>query len=175
MGLARSSFRALAGTLTSNTNPNQTPTHVEIQQGAVGVDCRGADNGGIDTELPGLLDGAGFDDAAAVSSTLGTPPSMPMPRLMRKAHSVSIKPLMAALEGLTFDTAKEQVTLRPEAHQAICDVNFIRIKTSDAELTMDVNDYARPDVEIAEFVRYDGASVIEAPGPGKAMIYRSRG
>lgn len=94
---------------------------------------------------------------------------------MRRAGSALTTPMIAALEGLTFDTANGSVTLRPEDHQAICDVNFIRIKASTAELTMDVNDYARPDVEIAEFVRYDGASVIEAPGPGSPVTYRSRG
>ncbi len=94
---------------------------------------------------------------------------------MRRAGTVLTTPMIAALEGLTFDTAKGRVTLRPEDHQAICDVNFIRIKASAAELTMDVNDYARPDVEIAEFVRYDGGSVIEAPGPGSAVIHRSQG
>lgn len=94
---------------------------------------------------------------------------------IRRARSVATKPVIAALEGLTFDTAKGRVTLRPEDHQAICDVNFIRIKASNAEPTMDVNDYARPDVEVAEFVRYDGASVIEAPAPGRALIYRPHG
>ncbi len=93
---------------------------------------------------------------------------------MRRARSASTKLVITALEGLTFDTAKGRVTLRPEDHQAICDVNFIRIKASNVEPTMDVNDYSRPDVEIAEFVRYDGASVIEAPAPGRPLIYRSQ-
>ncbi len=90
---------------------------------------------------------------------------------IRKAGGTDTKPVVAALEGLTFDTAKGKVTLRPEDHQAICDVNFIRIKASEVEPTMDILDYSRSDVEVAEFVRYDGASVIEPPTPGKAVVY----
>ena len=90
---------------------------------------------------------------------------------IRKAGDTDTKPVTAALEGLTFDTAKGKVTLRAQDHQAICDVNFIRIKSSEAEATMDILDYSRPDVEVVEFVRYDGADVIEPPTPGKAVTY----
>ena len=93
---------------------------------------------------------------------------------IRKAGSTETKPVIAALEGLTFDTAKGPVTLRPEDHQAICDVNFIRIKASEVEPTMDILDYSRPDVGVVEFVRYDGASVIEPPTPGKPVVYLSK-
>lgn len=92
---------------------------------------------------------------------------------IRKARSTETKPVIAALEGLTFDTAKGKVTLRAEDHQAICDVNFIRIKASNAEPTLDAIDYARADIEVAEFVRYDGASVIEPTAPGKPVSYRT--
>ncbi len=90
---------------------------------------------------------------------------------IRKVGNTNTRPVIAALEGLTFDTAKGSVTLRPEDHQAICDVNFIRIKALEVEPTMDILDYSRPDVEVAEFVRYDGASVIEPPTPGKPIVY----
>jgi branched-chain amino acid transport system substrate-binding protein len=93
---------------------------------------------------------------------------------IRKAGNTDTKPVIAALEGLTFDTAKGRVTLRREDHQAICDVNFIRIKASEAEPTMDILDYSRPDIEVAEFVRYDGASVIEPPTPGQPVVYLSK-
>lgn len=93
---------------------------------------------------------------------------------IRKAGNTDTKPVIAALEGLTFETAKGTVTLRPEDHQAICDVNFIRIKASEAEPTMDILDYSRPDIEVAEFVRYDGASVIEPPTPGRPVVYLSK-
>jgi len=92
---------------------------------------------------------------------------------MRKARSTETKPVIAALEGLTFDTAKGKVALRAEDHQAICDVNSIRIKASNAEPTLDAIDYARADIEVAEFVRYDGASVIEPAAPGKPVSCRT--
>ena len=91
-----------------------------------------------------------------------------------KAGNTDTKSVIAALEGLTFETAKGKVTLRPEDHQAICDVNFIRIKASAVEPTMDILDYSRPDIEVAEFVRYDGASVIEPPTPGQPVVYPSK-
>lgn len=93
---------------------------------------------------------------------------------IRKTGNTDTRAVIAALEGLTFDTAKGKVTLRPEDHQAICDVNFIRIKASVMEPTMEILDYSRPDVEVAEFVRYDGASVIEPPTPGKPVVYPSK-
>ena len=89
-----------------------------------------------------------------------------------KAGSTETPALIKALEGLTFDTAKGEVTFRPEDHQAICDVNFIRIRNAPQSLTMDINDGERPDIEVAEFVRYDGSQVIEAPTPGKKLVYR---
>jgi branched-chain amino acid transport system substrate-binding protein len=67
--------------------------------------------------------------------------------------------LIAALSGLSLDTAKGRVTLRAQDHQAICDINFVRIRQMDGE----------PGFEVSEFVRVDGASVIEPPAPGVAI------
>ena len=89
-----------------------------------------------------------------------------------KAGSTETPAVIKALEGLTFDTAKGRVMFRPEDHQAICDVNFIRIKNSPQSLTMDINDGGRPDIEVAEFVRYDGSQVIEPASPGQKLVYR---
>jgi len=92
---------------------------------------------------------------------------------IRAAKSTETMPVIKALEGLSFDTAKGRATFRPEDHQAICDVNFVRMKSSTVEPTLDAVDYVRPDVEVAEFVRYDGASVIEKPTPGYAAPHRA--
>jgi branched-chain amino acid transport system substrate-binding protein len=94
---------------------------------------------------------------------------------IRKAGAADTGAVTKALLGLTFDTAKGKVTFRPEDHQAICDVNFIRIKSSDVAMPMEINDTDRPDVEVSEFVRLDGASVIETPTPGEPLTYRFPG
>jgi branched-chain amino acid transport system substrate-binding protein len=78
---------------------------------------------------------------------------------IEKAGDTATDKVIAALAGLSFDTAKGRVTLRAEDHQAICDVNFVRIKRMDGE----------PGFEVAEFVRDDGANVIEPPAPGKPI------
>jgi len=93
---------------------------------------------------------------------------------IRKARATDTAPVISALRGLTFDTAKGPVTLRREDNQAVCDVNFIRIR-SGAEAGLGNMDGARADVEVAEFVRYDGADVIEPPSPGRRVTYRGQG
>ena len=89
---------------------------------------------------------------------------------LQKAKTTETKPLITALEGIKFDTAKGPVTLRAEDHQAICDVNFIRIKSSE-DRPMGMIDDQRADIEVAGFVRYDGAAVIEPPEPGRALRF----
>ena len=89
-----------------------------------------------------------------------------------KARSTDTAAIIPALAGLRFDTAKGPVTFRKEDHQAICDLNFIRMKSSTAAIGMDIGDGHRADIEVAEFVRLDGASMIEPPTPGQALAYR---
>ena len=91
---------------------------------------------------------------------------------IEKAGSTETPDVSNALKGLTFDTAKGKVTFRPEDHQAICDVNFIRIKHAEQKMTMDISDGRRPDIEVAEFVRLDGLAVIEPATPGQKLVYR---
>jgi branched-chain amino acid transport system substrate-binding protein len=81
---------------------------------------------------------------------------------VRKAGSTDSAAVIAAMEGMTFDTAKGPVTFRKEDHQAICDVNFVRFETAQEA----------PGWKVAEFVRYPGADVIEPPTPGKPVAYR---
>ena len=90
---------------------------------------------------------------------------------IRKAGSIETQAVIDSLEGLTFDTAKGNVTLRRQDHQAVCDINFVRMKSSAEPLAMDINDGERSDIEVAEFIRYNGADVIEAPNPGKKMLF----
>ncbi len=84
---------------------------------------------------------------------------------IKKAGSTDTMPVIEALEGLTFDTAKGSVTFRKEDHQAICDVNILHLAPSDAD----------PGFKVAEFIRIDGHYVIEPATPGKAISYRSNG
>ena len=90
-----------------------------------------------------------------------------------KAGGTETAKIIPALQGMTFDTAKGPVTFRPEDHQAICDVNFVKIKPSSGAPDLDMIDFARSDIEVAEFIRYDGASVIEPPSPGKALQHHA--
>ena len=91
---------------------------------------------------------------------------------IEKAGTTETPAIIKALEGLTFGTAKGRVTFRPEDHQAVCDVNFIRIKHVEQGLTMDINEGERPDIEVSEFIRLDGSDVIEPPSPGRKLAYR---
>ena len=95
-------------------------------------------------------------------------------KAVRLAGSSETKPVIKALEGMMLDTAKGTLTFRAQDHQAVCDVDFVRIK-SGPELGMDVLDGTRSDVEVAEFVRYNGADVIEPAAPGRAISYRVNG
>ena len=84
---------------------------------------------------------------------------------VRKAGSTDSAAVVAAMTGMTFDTAKGPVTFRKDDNQAICDVNFVRFEATDAE----------PGWKVAEFVRVPGADVIEPPTPGQPLAYRVKG
>lgn len=81
---------------------------------------------------------------------------------IEKAGSTETADVIAALEGLSLNTDKGMRTLRKEDHQAICDVNIYSFKPADNERGWDV----------AEFVKIDGATVIDAPTPGKPMQFK---
>ena len=90
-----------------------------------------------------------------------------------KARSTETAAVIAAMQGMTLDTAKGPVTFRAEDHQAVCDVNFVRIKRPSNASDLDMVDSTRSDIEIAEFIRYPGASVIEPPSPGKPIVHHA--
>ena len=81
---------------------------------------------------------------------------------IRKTSGTDTKALVAAMEGMTFDTAKGKRTFRPEDHQAICDVNIIEVAPASNDRGWDV----------VNFVRIDGKDVIETPTPGAPVTYR---
>ena len=90
-----------------------------------------------------------------------------------KVRSTETAAVIAALQGMTFETAKGPVTFRREDHQAVCDVNFVRIKRSSDKSDVGMVDFTRPDIEVAEFIRYAGASVIEPPSPGQPLAHHA--
>ena len=90
-----------------------------------------------------------------------------------KAGGTETDRVIPALQGMTFETAKGPVTFRAEDHQAVCDVNFVRIKPSSAPPSMDMVDFIRSDIEVAEFIRYRGADVIEPASPGKPLSHHA--
>lgn len=81
---------------------------------------------------------------------------------IEKAGGADAAAVVKALEGLSFDTAKGRRTFRKEDHQAILDVNFVKFDLDGSEAGWKVGD----------FVRVDGAEVIEPPTPGKAVEFK---
>lgn len=82
-------------------------------------------------------------------------------RAIAKAGKTDAAAVVQALEGLSFDTAKGRRTFRKEDHQAILDVNFIKVDPDNSELGW----------KVADFVRIPGAEVIEPPSPGKPIQF----
>ena len=78
---------------------------------------------------------------------------------LKACGDVASAKVIDGLCGLSFDSAKGRVTLRKEDHQAICEVNFVRIRQLNGE----------PGFQVEEFVRFDGNSVIEPPTPGQPI------
>lgn len=80
---------------------------------------------------------------------------------IKKAGSTDANAVIAAMEGMTFDSAKGTRTFRKEDHQAILDVNFIEIGPREAE----------PGWEVKNFVKIPGADVIAPPSPGQPVKF----
>ncbi len=78
---------------------------------------------------------------------------------IRTARATDPAPVIPALHGLTFETANGSMTLRRADNQAVCDVNFVRIR-SGLEAGLGHMDGSSPDVEVADSERHDGAEVI---------------
>ena len=76
---------------------------------------------------------------------------------LKKAGSTDTEKLIAAMEGMTFDTPKGPMTFRKEDHQALQDMYHFRIK-KDAK-----------DNDVLELVRHIPAKGDAAPGPQQAL------
>lgn len=76
--------------------------------------------------------------------------------------STSTDDLIPSLEGMTWETPTGEREIRAEDHQAIKDVNFIRVR-GDAD--------AKEGFEVVESKVLPGADLIEPATPGKAIDY----
>jgi branched-chain amino acid transport system substrate-binding protein len=81
---------------------------------------------------------------------------------IRNAKSTATDAVIAAMEGMSFDTVKGKRTFRKEDHQAICDVNYMFVGPKDNERGWEVID---------KYV-VDGATVMDDPSPGQPVKYK---
>jgi branched-chain amino acid transport system substrate-binding protein len=73
------------------------------------------------------------------------------------ARTLEVPQLIRVLEdGLVIETPKGPVRFRKEDHQQMADVLCIRIAAAEED----------PGFKVAEFVKYDGAKLLEPPSPG---------
>ena len=75
---------------------------------------------------------------------------------IQKAGSTDTAQVIAALEGLEFDTCKGMRTIRKEDHQAICDINLVQFGPDDSEQGWKVSDF--------RVIKDEGLSEPAAPG-----------
>ncbi len=83
---------------------------------------------------------------------------------IQRAGSTETQAVIGALEGMTFDSCKGKRTFRKEDHQAICDINMVQFGPDETEAGWKV---------IGHRV-VDGATSIEPPTPGKALILNTK-
>lgn len=62
-----------------------------------------------------------------------------------RANDLATPALIRGLEGLSFDAVKGRLTLRAEDHQALCDVNYIKLDPDETELGWKVSDFYKAD------------------------------
>lgn len=72
--------------------------------------------------------------------------------------------VIAALKGLTFDSATGPRTIRPEDNQAIKNGELYKIEPSSTEAS---------GFAVTDYVSVDGASIIEPPTPGQRLELRT--
>ncbi len=80
---------------------------------------------------------------------------------MEKGAGPVASELIPALEGLSFDSVKGQITLRKEDHQAISDVNYALLGPANNE----------DGWEVVDFARVDGAPFAGPPTPGQPLKF----
>lgn len=76
-----------------------------------------------------------------------------------RAQATDTESVIAAMEGMSFDTCKNRRTFRKEDHQADADINFVSFAPDDTEQGWKVKDY-----KIVKAV-----DVMPPPAPGKPL------
>ena len=76
---------------------------------------------------------------------------------IKRAQSTETDAMIAAMEGMTFDSCKGERTFRKEDHQAIVDVNFVSFEPDDSEQGW----------KVADHLVIKGADVMAPPSPGQ--------
>lgn len=78
-----------------------------------------------------------------------------------KSNDLSTAALIGALEGLSFDSVKGKLTIRAEDHQAITDVNYVKLSPEDSEMGW----------KVADFYKADGTDLVGPATPGVAIKF----
>lgn len=73
-----------------------------------------------------------------------------------RSRDLATPALIRGLEGLSFDAVKGRLTIRAEDHQALCDVNYVKLEPDESELGWKVSDY----------YKVDGTELAGPPTPG---------
>jgi len=82
---------------------------------------------------------------------------------IEKARSTASADVIAALKGLTWDSATGPRTMRGEDNQAICTLQQLRVEPANNS----------DGWKVTQIKRYPGADVIEPATPGKALVLKS--
>ena len=81
-------------------------------------------------------------------------------RAIQAAGGTGTDAVIAALEGVNFESAKGNISFRKEDHQVISDINVIKLGPKDDE----------PGWQVSEHVKLSGREVMGPATPGKAII-----
>ncbi len=100
-------------------------------------------------KFPDGFIGMGYTAVAAVAAAAA------------RAGDLSTASLIHGLEGLTFDGVKGKITIRPEDHQALCDVNHCLLAPDDTEAGW----------KVADYVKSDGSIFAGPPTPGAPIKF----
>jgi len=73
-----------------------------------------------------------------------------------RAGDLTTPALIHGLEGLSFDAVKGKLTIRAEDHQALCDVNYVKLEPDDSEMGW----------KVAAYYKADGTELAGPPTPG---------
>ncbi|PSC02904.1 branched-chain amino acid ABC transporter substrate-binding protein [Alsobacter soli] len=80
---------------------------------------------------------------------------------IKAAGSTETAAVIGALEGMSFESCKGRITFRKEDHQAIGDVNLIKLGPKAEE----------PGWAVSDQVKLNSAAIAEPPSPGQPIRY----